>query len=155
MPWQFSIKSLLIFATVFAVFLSFFRVVGCANACWAIGPSLLIAGFTWALCWIAKDTRGRVRLLSVARDAALGAIIAGLICVYGNQLDLAKLDLSGIAKFWSQESHAFYDFAIFGGLVGAITGAFRSFLKHGPDVQRETPPGGESPDGPMGAAQHS
>ena len=83
------------------------------------------------------------------------AIIAGLICVYGNQLDLAKLDLSGIAKFWSQESHAFYDFAIFGGLVGAITGAFRSFLKHGPDVQRETPPGGESPDGPMGAAQHS
>ena len=60
--------------------------------------------------------------LSVARDAALGAIIAGLICVYGNHLDRAKLDLSGIPEFWSQESQAFHNFASFGGLVGAITG---------------------------------
>jgi hypothetical protein len=112
---------------VSAVVLAFFRIGGRETAFVALTWVLLFASFVWALCWIASNTRRRVRLLIVMAAALLGTAAAGSFCVYYHRIDIEKVHLLDPGKLMSAQTTLFGGWSLVGGLGGAIAGAVWSW----------------------------
>ncbi len=126
--------SLLLATAAWAIVLAFFKIGGPANAFEALWRAMWCAGFVWVVCWIAKNTRRRVRLHFVIGLALLGTASAGSFCVHYHRLDIEKVSLmdeGAIAKLGPPEAlrqtNLFEGWSLFGGCGGAVAGAVWSW----------------------------
>jgi hypothetical protein len=129
--FRFTLRSLLLATTVWAVILAFFRVSGRESAFVALWWAILSTGFVWTLCWVARNTRKRVRLLFVMATAFVGTAAAGSSCVYYHRIDTEKVHLLDTPKLMApdvkRQTGLFGGWTLLGGLGGAIAGAVWSW----------------------------
>jgi hypothetical protein len=149
--FQYSLRSLLVGTTGFAVVLAFIKISGCEPAIISLFGAMLSAGVVWIICFIAKDTRRRVRIHIVAMAALLGTSAAGSFCVYYWRIDIAKIhltertkvdprDTEEFTKGDNRETLEFRGWSYFGGFGGAVAGALLSWHATRLVAARASPP---------------
>jgi hypothetical protein len=123
--YQFTLRSLLLGTTGWAVVLAFVKLVGRVNAVVALSEATWLVAFVWAVCWI---TGRRVGFLLVTGTTLAGTAAAGSFCVCYHGIDVASVHLAdGVARKGITETTVVADWCILGGLAGSIGGAIWSW----------------------------
>lgn len=127
--FRFSLAALLWVTTGIAVLLSFLKVAGAGNAIYAYawGGAIGLIVWTWTICWLAADMRGKVGFWSVFFNGLVGTAVGGLLCIYGIGTSVYQWRPRESYTFWSPEDCRMQVWIVFGSLAGAALGMFLSW----------------------------
>lgn len=127
---QFSVRSLMLFAAIVAVVLSFVSVAGAGRALShaTLTPVLAFTLAVWALGWALPDTRRRIRFVPVALGGMCLVALAGLIyyCLVVHVFDPAAV--AAHTERVGKGDSRFQVWMIWAGCIGAFVGATYSFM---------------------------
>jgi hypothetical protein len=135
--YQFSLLSMIIGTTFFAVFLSYSSVVGFYNSTISLGESFIISNIIYIICVISTCIRKRICFFRIVIYGILGTISAGFLCYFINNLNPHNIDLFELSISTINETRIFKKWLYWGMLIGPVVGVVHCLISYHPFVEED------------------